>query len=189
MNSLLQIEGFASKAHAGQKRKFEDAPYIVHPVRVMNICKEYTRDPTILGAALLHDVLEDTTVTKSDLLDFLLTVFPVHQAEMTAALVEGMTDVFTKKNYPAWNRRKRKNYEAKRLAGCNAQVQTIKYADIIDNSLTIITCQNDFARKYLQECNSLLNRMNRGNAILYQRALATVAESLLSLDNMDQKAS
>jgi hypothetical protein len=31
--------------------------------------------------------------------------------------------------------------------------------------------------------------MNRGNAILYQRALATVAESLLSLDNMDQKAS
>ncbi|MGN6617321.1 MAG: HD domain-containing protein [Ilyomonas sp.] len=61
MNQVIEkVQDFAGKAHAGQKRKYTPEPYIVHPVRVMQICKEYTSSILVLCAALLHDVLEDT---------------------------------------------------------------------------------------------------------------------------------
>lgn len=54
----------ATKAHDGQQDK-EGQPYIGHPMRVMNrLSTEYER-----MTALLHDVLEDTEVTESDLRD------------------------------------------------------------------------------------------------------------------------
>lgn len=53
---LEQIRDFADKAHGEQMRKYTPERYIVHPVRVMKICREYTDDITVLAAALLHDV-------------------------------------------------------------------------------------------------------------------------------------
>ena len=45
------------------------------------------------------------------------------------------TDIYTKQNYPGWNRRKRKQKEAERLAVAHPDAQTVKYADIIDNNI------------------------------------------------------
>jgi len=59
---LEQVKDFADKAHGDQLRKYTPDRYIVHPMRVMLICQEYTDDSQILAAALLHDVLEDTPV-------------------------------------------------------------------------------------------------------------------------------
>jgi (p)ppGpp synthase/HD superfamily hydrolase len=73
---LQQVRDFADKAHGGQMRKYTPERYIVHPVRVMNICREYTSDVTILAAALLHDVIEDTPVKKEEIREFLLTLLP-----------------------------------------------------------------------------------------------------------------
>jgi (p)ppGpp synthase/HD superfamily hydrolase len=58
--SLETIKDFANKAHGDQKRRYTPDKYVVHPIRVMELCKEYTNDVTVLAAALLHDVLEDT---------------------------------------------------------------------------------------------------------------------------------
>jgi guanosine-3',5'-bis(diphosphate) 3'-pyrophosphohydrolase len=173
---LTQIQEFASKAHEGQRRKYEDAPYIVHPIRVMELCNQYTKNPAVLAAALLHDVLEDTPVTRKDLHDFLLTVFPPHQATTAIELVDGLTDRFTRKNHPELNRRRRKQKEAERLAACSGDTQTVKYADIIDNCQTIVTGKDDFAGIYLHECRALLKHMDKGNTQLYQRAVSTVEE-------------
>jgi (p)ppGpp synthase/HD superfamily hydrolase len=54
---------FAAKAHRGQKRKDLRTPYIAHPVAVMRILSSElgVTDPQLLSAALLHDVLEDTS--------------------------------------------------------------------------------------------------------------------------------
>jgi guanosine-3',5'-bis(diphosphate) 3'-pyrophosphohydrolase len=178
-NPLSIVQEFATSAHTGQVRKFEDAPYIVHPVRVMEICKEYTTDTTILSAALLHDVLEDTTVTKKELYDFLLSVFPVRATDIVIELVDGMTDQYTRKAYPSWNRRKRKQSEIERLVRCNSNVHTIKYADIIDNCLSVINSR-DFAQIYLLECRSLLKRIDKGNKELYKRAVQTIEQLLVN---------
>ncbi|HYH57162.1 MAG TPA: HD domain-containing protein, partial [Anseongella sp.] len=69
--TLDEIKDFAGRAHRAQKRKYAGEPYIVHPVRVMEICREYTDDIPLLAAALLHDVLEDTAVRKAEMREFL----------------------------------------------------------------------------------------------------------------------
>src|SRR4051794_3678874 len=132
-------------------RKYTPERYIVHPIRVMETCKKYTNDITMLAAALLHDVLEDTSVTKDELKAFLLSLMSEKDATKTVQLVEELTDVFIKENYPTWNRKKRKRFEAKRLEKVSAEAQTIKYADIIDNAPEITEKDCDFAQRFIPE--------------------------------------
>ncbi len=174
-NILQQIKDFADRAHGEQMRRYTPERYIVHPVRVMEMCKEYTNDVTILASALLHDVLEDTPTTKEEIKDFLINIMDNNQAERTVKLVEELTDVYVKSKYPQWNRRKRKAMEADRMEKTSADSQTVKYADIIDNCVEIVNYQtDDFAEKFLLECKSLLKRINKGDNKLYQRAVETV---------------
>jgi (p)ppGpp synthase/HD superfamily hydrolase len=58
----------ALRAHAGQVRKGDgQLPYVVHPVTVALILSRYTADEDTIIAGLLHDTLEDTTVTEDEL--------------------------------------------------------------------------------------------------------------------------
>lgn len=58
----------ALRAHEGQTRKDSArTPYIVHPVSVALIVSRYTDDNDVLAAALLHDVLEDTSYAAAEL--------------------------------------------------------------------------------------------------------------------------
>jgi len=175
---LKQVEAFADRAHGNQTRKYTPDRYIVHPVRVMEICRRYTSSLPVLSAALLHDVLEDTPVTKGEIYDFLSTVMSKEEALQTIELVVELTDVFIKKAYPQWNRKKRKEQESDRIALTSPDAQTIKYADIIDNSKEIIQYDEDFGPKFLKECRNLLKRINKGNPELYQVAIKTVDENL-----------
>lgn len=175
---LEKIKEFANSAHGEQRRKFADEPYIEHPVRVMKICQQYTHDVTVLAAALLHDVLEDTPVNKQQMKDFLQTVMDTTKTERTLQLVDDLTDRYVKSNYPQWNRRKRKAKEAERLAETSADSQTIKYADIIDNSAEIVHHTTDFAKVFLLECRALLQKITKGHQQLYQRAVETVNTGL-----------
>jgi (p)ppGpp synthase/HD superfamily hydrolase len=171
---LNKITKFADHAHGQQRRKYTPERYIVHPIRVMKICKEYTHDPAVLAAALLHDVLEDTGLNKEEIKDFLLQVMEQDAAFQTLQLVEELTDRYIKDKYPKWNRRKRKLKEAARMGNISAESQTIKYADIIDNSLEIIEHDVGFARLYLAESKALLSKMTKGNTTLHQRAMEVV---------------
>jgi len=62
MSTLEKAIEIASRAHAGQLDKAGEA-YILHPIRVMLACVEY--DAKIV--AILHDVIEDTSLTIDDL--------------------------------------------------------------------------------------------------------------------------
>jgi (p)ppGpp synthase/HD superfamily hydrolase len=175
---LEQIRDFADKAHGEQKRKYTPERYIVHPVRVMQLCTRYTGELPLLAAALLHDVLEDTPVTKKELLQFLLTIMKEEEAKTTTKLVDELTDVYTKTAYPRWNRRKRKAKESARIRNTSGESQTVKYADIIDNCKEIVEHDPDFAGVFLWECKSLLQVMNNGDAALRQEAVETVERCL-----------
>jgi (p)ppGpp synthase/HD superfamily hydrolase len=146
MNALLeQVKEFADKAHGDQTRKYTPERYIVHPVRVMKHCQQYTSSTSVLAAALLHDVLEDTSVTQEELLNFLHTIMNETDAVQTLKLVVELTDVYTKTSYPGWNRKKRKQKEASRIEQTSPEAQTIKYADIIDNCKEITIQDPEFA--------------------------------------------
>ncbi|TDH19724.1 bifunctional (p)ppGpp synthetase/guanosine-3',5'-bis(diphosphate) 3'-pyrophosphohydrolase [Segetibacter sp. 3557_3] len=175
---LEKIKRFAHQSHGEQVRRYSQDPYIVHPIRVMQTCRQFTNDITVLAAALLHDVLEDTSVTREQLHAFLEEVMTEEQAAHTVSLVEELTDVYIKPRYPHWNRRKRKMKEAARLEKASDEAQTIKYADIIDNAPEIAEKDPDFAQRFLPEYLSLLKRITSGEPRLYKQALETVYSCL-----------
>jgi len=178
---LDRVKEFADKAHGNQMRRYTPERYIVHPVRVMKTCKEYTSDITILAAALLHDVLEDTPVTKEELQAFLSGLMSKEDTIRTVQLVVELSDVYTTENYPFWNRKKRKALEAKRLEQTDASAQTIKYADIIDNAPEVTEKEPDFAKKFIPEYNALLKKINKGNPVLYEKAIQVVNNCMSKL--------
>jgi len=75
---------FSARAHKGQVRRSGE-PYLSHPLEVTSLLADLNLDITTLVAGLLHDVLEDTEVTASELKE----VF----GKEVAALVEGVTKI------------------------------------------------------------------------------------------------
>ena len=65
-----QAAALAADAHAGQSRR-QGTPYFSHPARVaLTVAVLFgCNDPDVLAAALLHDVIEDTTIDFDDLLE------------------------------------------------------------------------------------------------------------------------
>ena len=67
MNLLIKSAcHYAEQAHNNQKRKGTNTDYIEHPLAVAWIISQYTNNPDIIIAALLHDVVEDTNITVHD---------------------------------------------------------------------------------------------------------------------------
>lgn len=60
---------FATIAHQNQKRKGTDIPYIVHPMEVMQILTDMQCKESVIIAGVLHDTLEDTDATESEIKD------------------------------------------------------------------------------------------------------------------------
>ncbi|MGZ5254552.1 MAG: HD domain-containing protein, partial [Flavitalea sp.] len=89
-----------------------------------------------------------------------------------------LTDVFIKSEYPHLNRKARKQRELERLAKTSADAQTIKYADILDNSQEIVSHDPDFAIVFLRECRDTLRKLDKGHKELHQKALHAVEQGL-----------
>lgn len=175
MESIIEaVKTFTDNAHGEQKRRYSEERYIVHPVRVMELCRKHTDDVTTLAAALMHDVLEDTPVTEEEMLSFLNTIMAETEAQRTLSLVIDLTDVYIKADYPEMNRKKRKVMEADRLSKIAPDAQTIKYADIIDNAWDFAVNDKDFAVVFAGECLRVLQKMDKGNPALYLEVQATL---------------
>ena len=58
---------FATRAHSGAIRKGTNIPYVVHPIEASVIVRSLTEDLEVVAAAVLHDVIEDTSYTYEDL--------------------------------------------------------------------------------------------------------------------------
>ena len=68
-SDLSQVEEayhLADKAHVGQKRQSGE-PYIIHPLNVALILAQLELDRESIVAGLLHDVVEDTSITLDDI--------------------------------------------------------------------------------------------------------------------------
>lgn len=178
---LVYIRKFAAKAHGEQIRKYTGEPYIVHPIRVMETCSRFNSDISVLAAALLHDVLEDTDTSKDKIREFLNGVLETAEVSKTLKLVIELTDIYEKSAFPQWNRDKRRALEAERLAKVSPDAQTVKYADILDNCQEIVNHDPHFAPKFLTEVRHILTLMLRGDKELRRLALEKVNAELRSI--------
>ena len=155
---------FAVEAHGDQKRKYTGEPYVTHCVEVAKIVQEVGGDVEMICAALLHDVLEDT---------------PVSYDELNAAkygfnfgicqLVLWLTDVSRPED---GNRATRKTLDREHIAKAPARAKTIKLADLISNSSSIVQHDPKFAKTYLQEKRLLLDVLKDADKGLWDRANA-----------------
>ena len=137
-----RAHAFAAKAHASidQRRKYTNDPYIVHPVSVASIVAAAGGSEVMIAAAFLHDVVEDTPVTIEEV-----------EAEFgseVARLVAELTDVSRPED---GNRKARKAIDRDHSAAASPEGQTIKLADLIDNSETITAYDPNFAVVYMRE--------------------------------------
>lgn len=149
----------AGKAHEGQFRKYSGMPYIVHPIEVATILQTVPHTEAMVAAALLHDVVEDTDYTVDDIA---VLIDPE-----VAKLVEGLTDISKPED---GNRKARKAIDREFLSKQSAEVQTIKYADIISNTQDIRVNDPSFAKVYIEEMKLLLDVLDKGDATLFGKA-------------------
>lgn len=154
---------YAAGAHdgVGQKRKYTGEDYWHHPVEVLDILLEHIPEVSkeIQIAALLHDVVEDTKVT----LDQVRESF----GETVAVYVEQLTDVSKPED---GNRATRKAIDLAHTALASPEAKTIKLADLISNSRSIIERDPVFAITYLAEKRALLEVLKEGDPELHRIA-------------------
>lgn len=132
----------ARNAHEGQFRHSGE-PYIIHPVQVAQILYNLGMDSESMVAALLHDVVEDTALTKDDV--------KKEFGEDVANLVEGVTKLgkvplFTKEEQQAENVRKMLMAMSQDI-----RVIIIKLADRIHNMRTLAFMKPHKRREKAQE--------------------------------------
>jgi len=153
---------FAARAHGDQRRRYSGEFYVAHLIEVHRLVELHDGTEDMQCAALLHDVIEDTHVAWNDI----ATEFNTEIAEMVLALSDLETG----------NRAERKAASCARLATANADVQTIKLADLISNSRSIIDRDPDFARLYLREKVALLRVLDKGDPRLWNMAAKLIPD-------------
>lgn len=67
MHIIEEAMIFAIHAHQGQVRKISKLPYILHPMEVATIASTMTKEDEVIVAALLHDTVEDTNTSISEI--------------------------------------------------------------------------------------------------------------------------
>lgn len=163
---IIKAKNFATICHFNQKRKYTNAPYIIHPASVAALVEFIGKGSSeMIAASWLHDVIEDCNVT----IEYLINNFNANVAYLVEALTEYPN--------PNLNRKKRKEIQLKKFSLCNGDVHTIKLADLIDNTCSIVMCDPKFAKIYLKEKEDLLKVLNKGNADLYRLAEFTLKSS------------
>ena len=161
---IAQLENayqFSESAHEGQFRKSGD-PYISHPIAVAQILAQWHLDGQALTAALLHDVMEDTAVTKTEISDR----FGKHVAE----LVDGVSKL-DRIEFQTQEEAQAENFRKMLLAMArDVRVILIKLADRLHNMRTLQVMQPKkrarIARETLEIYAPIANRLGLNQ--LYQ---------------------
>lgn len=177
-----KVYDFVAEQHGTQVRKYSGEPYVEHCIEVAELVYKYVPSEFLWTTAMCHDLLEDTKCTFEMLSDYLEQIgFSDMQSQIMILDVIALSDEFTVEHYPDWNRSIRKKKEAIKIGGAGANVHTIKYADIISNTRSIVAYDSKFALTYLPEKVQLLHYMRKGDINLYIQACAEVYNGLRSI--------
>src|SRR5690348_18341460 len=133
---------FSQKHHSGQQRASGE-PYLVHPLEVALVLAEMKMDPVAVAAGLLHDSVEDTSVTIQDI--------SKEFGEQVAHIVEGVTKI-SKIDFATREEQQAENLRKMMLAMVDdIRVVLIKLADRLHNMRTLEHLQPDRQHKIAEE--------------------------------------
>ena len=160
MNKLYMVEQakyFAIGCHGTQKRKYTNNPYWTHCQTIVEILKQFYPNVDAYIVGWLHDVVEDTWVSCFDI----ETHFNSYIAQCVSFLTMPSKDL--------GNRKLRMDFYNQRLSESDELVQTVKYADLLHNTVSIEYFDPDFAKVYLAEKRELLPLIDKGEPRLYEK--------------------
>jgi guanosine-3',5'-bis(diphosphate) 3'-pyrophosphohydrolase len=133
---------YSMKHHAGQSRASGE-PYLVHPLEVAIVLAEMKMDPVAVVAGLLHDSVEDTSVTIGDIRQ--------EFGEQVAHIVEGVTKI-SKIDFATKEEQQAENLRKMMLAMVDdIRVVLIKLADRLHNMRTLEHLPSDRQHKIAKE--------------------------------------
>lgn len=149
----------AVKWHRGVFRKRSingmKIPYIVHPINVMNMIWEIgLGQPTILMAAILHDVLEDSKCTEQEMED------------VVGKTVTGIVKELTFKPDFYGDKKKLKNDYLESFAKSSIEALVVKLVDRISNSYDWMVTDPEYAKTYFHKAKPLFKAWNDRRAEL-----------------------
>ena len=129
---VMKAYALAEQRHAGQVRD-GGSPFIIHLIRTANILMAEwgERDASVIAAALLHDIIEDTHTTAREVKDG----FGAEVGKLT----DGMT---------MWKGSESPDAYFLRISRGPADLRRIKCADVIDNLRSWYECPPDLADKF-----------------------------------------
>lgn len=116
---IKEAAEFARRAHEGAFRKGSRIPYFFHPMEVAVIVAQMTSDNDVIAAAFLHDVIEDTAVSKEELRER----FGEHIYSLVAAETEDKTKTW----------QERKQCTILHLPHASKEVKLLTLADKLSN--------------------------------------------------------
>jgi (p)ppGpp synthase/HD superfamily hydrolase len=140
--SIRDAYEFAALAHAGQVRRGSLAPYVTHALAVMNLLVDLgVQDGAMLQAALLHDVIENSGRSLTEIHDRFGATVAALVAELTRP-PETYRDPAAFKRY---------------LDALSPRARVIKLANRVDNArgLMAITDDGEFVDRHLEETRAL----------------------------------
>src|SRR5256885_7129098 len=148
---------FSAKEHKGQVRASGEA-YLTHPLEVANILAEMKMDAVTVSVGLLHDVVEDTLVSRED-------VEALFGAEV-AHIVDGVTKI-SQIQFTSKEAKQDENFRKMLLAMTDdIRVIMVKFADRLHNMRTLAYLSADrreaIARETMDIYAPLANRLGMG---------------------------
>lgn len=142
-NEIVRAARWSEKQHVGQKRRSGE-PYVIHPIRVAEILAGLYMDQHTIQAGLLHDVLEDTEISRPEL------------KELFGPEVEMLVNGVTKINIVnAKNRNVQESETIRKMFFAmvrDIRVILIKLADKRHNMSTLQYMPEDKQKRIAREC-------------------------------------
>jgi len=155
---------FAVKAHDGMERRGKGFPYIVHPLEALAIVATMTSDQEILAAAVLHDVVEDTSFTLDDI------------REMFGERVAQLVDTESDRKDESMDWRARKEESLRRLSQASREEKMVALGDKLSNMRAI-------ARDYYSRGESFWDLFRIKDKAVHAWRYRALAEALSSLSD------
>src|SRR5579864_6494821 len=133
---------FSLQHHQGQTRASGE-PYLIHPLEVATVLAEMKLDPSAIAAGLLHDSVEDTSVTMQDI--------EREFGAQVAHIVEGVTKI-SKIDFASKEERQSENVRKMILAMVDdIRVVLIKLADRLHNMRTLAALSEERRHQIAKE--------------------------------------